>query len=38
MRIAMISEHASPLGAGAQASHVAELSGALAEEGHEVRV
>jgi glycosyltransferase involved in cell wall biosynthesis len=38
MRIAMISEHASPLGVGAQASHVAELSGALAEEGHEVRV
>src|ERR1700710_470001 len=38
LRIAMISEHASPLGAGAQASHVAELSGALAEEGHEVRV
>jgi len=38
MRIAMISEHASPLGSGAQQSHVAELSGALAEQGHEVRV
>jgi glycosyltransferase involved in cell wall biosynthesis len=38
MRIAMISEHASPLGAGTQHSHVAELSGALAEQGHEVRV
>ncbi|MEV6301614.1 glycosyltransferase [Actinoplanes sp. NPDC051861] len=38
MRIAMISEHASPLGAGDQHAHVAELSGALAELGHEVRV
>jgi glycosyltransferase involved in cell wall biosynthesis len=38
MRIAMISEHASPLGAGGQQSHVAELSHALAEQGHEVRV
>ncbi|MDT5042421.1 MAG: D-inositol-3-phosphate glycosyltransferase [Actinoplanes sp.] len=38
MRIAMISEHASPLGSGVQESHVAELSGALAAEGHEVRV
>jgi D-inositol-3-phosphate glycosyltransferase len=38
MRIAMISEHASPLGSGTQHSHVAELSTALAELGHEVRV
>ncbi len=44
MRIAMISEHASPLAvlggvdAGGQNQHVAELSAALAEEGHEVRV
>jgi D-inositol-3-phosphate glycosyltransferase len=38
MRIAMISEHASPLGVGGQQSHVAELSGALAEQGHDVRV
>jgi len=38
MRIAMISEHASPLGVGVLQSHVAELSGALAEQGHEVRV
>jgi len=38
MRIAMISEHASPLGSLAQQSHVAELSGALAEQGHDVRV
>ncbi|MEU4558095.1 glycosyltransferase [Actinoplanes sp. NPDC023936] len=38
MRIAMISEHASPLGAGDQDSHVAELSDALAELGHDVRV
>ena len=38
MRIAMISGHASPLGAGEQQSHVAELSRALAEQGHEVRV
>ena len=42
MRIAMISEHASPLTTreprGAQQRHVAELSTALAELGHEVRV
>lgn len=38
MRIAMISEHASPLGAGAQNAHVAELSDALAELGNDVRV
>ncbi|HEU5110681.1 MAG TPA: glycosyltransferase [Micromonosporaceae bacterium] len=44
MRIAMISEHASPLAglggvdAGGQNTHVAELSKALAEIGHEVRV
>ncbi|GAA0471782.1 glycosyl transferase [Paractinoplanes deccanensis] len=44
MRIAMISEHASPLAAlggidaGGQNAHVAELAGALAAEGHEVRV
>ncbi len=42
MRIAMISEHASPLTTrdttGAQQRHVAELSAALAELGHEVRV
>ncbi|MFI7599625.1 glycosyltransferase [Actinoplanes sp. NPDC049681] len=43
MRIAMISEQASPLPAGdacagAQQRHVAELSTALAELGHEVRV
>ena len=42
MRIAMISEHASPLNTreprGAQQRHVAELSAALAELGHEVRV
>ena len=44
MRIAMISEHASPLSAlggvdaGGQNAHVAELSSALAEQGHEVRV
>ncbi|GAA0574443.1 glycosyltransferase family 1 protein [Paractinoplanes ferrugineus] len=38
MRIAMISEHASPLGAGGQQTHVADLSAALAESGHEVRV
>ncbi|AGL18105.1 glycosyltransferase [Actinoplanes sp. N902-109] len=44
MRIAMISEHASPLSAlggvdaGGQNAHVAELAGALAEQGHEVRV
>ncbi|MET8364312.1 glycosyltransferase [Micromonospora sp. NPDC005194] len=44
MRIAMISEHASPLAilggedAGGQNTHVAELSAALAAAGHEVRV
>ncbi|GGN44574.1 glycosyltransferase involved in cell wall biosynthesis [Actinoplanes campanulatus] len=44
MRIAMISEHASPLAAlggvdaGGQNSHVAELAAALAANGHEVRV
>jgi D-inositol-3-phosphate glycosyltransferase len=44
MRIAMISEHASPLAtlggvdAGGQNAHVAELSAALAAAGHEVRV
>ena len=44
MRIAMISEHASPLAllggvdAGGQNQHVAELSTVLAEDGHEVRV
>jgi glycosyltransferase involved in cell wall biosynthesis len=44
MRIAMISEHASPLAAlggvdaGGQNLHVAELSAALAAAGHEVRV
>ena len=38
MRIAMISEHASPLGYGGQHTHVADLSAALAEIGHEVRV
>jgi glycosyltransferase involved in cell wall biosynthesis len=44
MRIAMISEHASPLAdlggadAGGQNTHVAELSAALAEQGHDVRV
>ncbi|GAA0455149.1 glycosyl transferase [Actinoplanes capillaceus] len=44
MRIAMISEHASPLAvlggvdAGGQNSHVAELAAALAADGHEVRV
>ncbi|MGA5302247.1 glycosyltransferase [Nucisporomicrobium flavum] len=43
MRIAMISEHASPLptgdaAAGAQQRHVAELSAALASLGHDVRV
>jgi D-inositol-3-phosphate glycosyltransferase len=44
MRIAMISEHASPLAtlggvdAGGQNLHVAELSAALAQHGHEVRV
>ncbi|MEV6848034.1 glycosyltransferase [Actinoplanes sp. NPDC051411] len=44
MRIAMISEHASPLAAlggvdaGGQNSHVAELAAALGGHGHEVRV
>ncbi|GID29716.1 glycosyltransferase [Paractinoplanes brasiliensis] len=44
MRIAMISEHASPLAAlggvdaGGQNSHVAELAGALAAAGHQIRV
>ena len=38
MRIAMISEHASPWGAGGRQTQVAELSAALAELGHEVRV
>jgi glycosyltransferase involved in cell wall biosynthesis len=44
MRIALISEHASPLAAfggedtGGQNMHVAELSAALAERGHDVRV
>jgi D-inositol-3-phosphate glycosyltransferase len=44
MRIAMISEHASPLAAlggvdaGGQNTHVAELAAALAAEGHRVRV
>lgn len=44
MRIAMVSEHASPLAvlggvdAGGQNVHVAELSGALADRGHEVTV
>jgi glycosyltransferase involved in cell wall biosynthesis len=44
MRIAMISEHASPLAAlggidaGGQNAHVAELSAALAGHGHEIRV
>jgi glycosyltransferase involved in cell wall biosynthesis len=44
MRIAMISEHASPLAtlggvdAGGQNTHVAELSAALAADGHDVRV
>jgi len=38
VRIAMISEHASPLGDGVQQIYVADLSAALAELGHEVRV
>jgi D-inositol-3-phosphate glycosyltransferase len=44
MRIAMISEHASPLAtlggvdAGGQNAHVAELSAALAAQGHQIRV
>jgi glycosyltransferase involved in cell wall biosynthesis len=38
VRIAMISEHASPLRLGGQQSHVADLSTTLAELGHDVRV
>ena len=44
LRIAMISEHASPLAmlggvdAGGQNAHVAELASALARRGHEIRV
>ncbi|WP_433306299.1 glycosyltransferase [Actinoplanes sp. CA-030573] len=44
MRIAMISEHASPLAAlggvdaGGQNAHVAELSAALAADGHDLRI
>src|ERR1700759_1380124 len=38
VRIAMISEHASPLEDGGQQTHVADLSTALAELGHEVRI
>jgi len=38
VRIAMISEHASPLGDGGQQTHVADLSAALVDVGHEVRV
>ncbi|WP_031263027.1 glycosyltransferase, partial [Curtobacterium sp. B18] len=44
MKIAMVSEHASPLAvlggvdAGGQNVHVAELSGALADRGHRVTV
>jgi D-inositol-3-phosphate glycosyltransferase len=38
VRIAMISEHASPLGDGGPQSHVADLSAALAEIGHQVDV
>jgi len=38
VRIAMISEHASPLGDGGQHTHVADLSAALAELGHQVDV
>ncbi|KAB1921267.1 glycosyltransferase family 1 protein [Micromonospora noduli] len=44
MRVAMISEHASPLAAlggpdaGGQNTHVAELAAALADQGHDVRV
>ncbi len=44
MRIAMISEHASPLAtlggvdAGGQNAHVAELAAALAAQGHDIRV
>src|SRR3954453_6572784 len=38
VRIAMISEHASPLGDEGRQSYVADLSAALAELGHEIRV
>jgi D-inositol-3-phosphate glycosyltransferase len=38
VHIAMISEHASPLGTGEQDAHLADLSAALAEQGHDVRV
>ena len=38
MHIAMISEHASPLGTGEQDAHLADLSAALAELGNDVRV
>ncbi len=38
MRIAMVSEHASPLATGGQSVHVAELSSALCRLGHEVTV
>jgi glycosyltransferase involved in cell wall biosynthesis len=38
VRIAMISEHASPPGDGDRHTHVADLSAALAEIGHDVRV
>jgi D-inositol-3-phosphate glycosyltransferase len=38
VRIAMISEHASPLGDGGRHTHVADLSAALVEDGHDVRV
>lgn len=38
MRIAMISEHASPLGDSGRYAYIANLSAALAEIGHEVRV
>jgi D-inositol-3-phosphate glycosyltransferase len=38
VRIAMISEHANPLGDGGQQAHVAGLSAALAELGHDVCV
>jgi D-inositol-3-phosphate glycosyltransferase len=38
VRIAMISEHASPLRDGSQHTHVADLSAALTDAGHEVRL
>jgi D-inositol-3-phosphate glycosyltransferase len=38
VRIAMISEHASPLSGDGRHVHVTDLSAALAEQGHEVRV